>query len=75
MNRFLQRLKPARLGVTRMVLTEQQKNGTRPRMSMVMWDLFTGSAPYKDIFLRTLRPAFLARLFWNTAAAMLGKRD
>jgi flavin-dependent dehydrogenase len=75
MNRFLQKLKPARLGVTRMVRTEQEGNSSRPRMSMVMWDLFTGSAPYKDILFRTLRPAFLVNLFWNFAAAALGKRD
>ena len=30
-------------------------------MSTVMWDMFTGSAPYRDVFMRTLRPAFLSR--------------
>ena len=39
-------------------------------MSMILWDMFTGSAPYKDIFVRMLHPFFLASFFWNIAAAL-----
>ena len=47
--------------ILRLVQHEQQ--GLHPpRMSGVLWDLFTGSAPYKDILRRTLHPAFLWRL-------------
>lgn len=52
-------------GILRMVSTEQRKKNRRPRMSMVLWDLFTGSAPYREIILRALHPAFLVRLLWS----------
>jgi len=64
--RHIQRWPHDRRGVLRMVSKEQQGDGQR-RMSMVLWDIFTGSAPYKDILLRTLHPAFLAGLVWSVA--------
>ena len=39
-------------------------------MSMVLWDMFTGSAPYREILLRTLHPVFLARFLWNVAKSV-----
>ncbi len=48
-----------------MTAREQQTKGSRQRMSKVLWDTFTGSAPYRDIFLRTLHPAFLGRFLWH----------
>jgi len=65
--RVIQKLKVARRGVLRMVSREQCKKGMPRRMSSVLWDTFTGSSPYKDIFFRTVRPAFLARLAANVA--------
>jgi len=44
---------------------EQQKAGSRRPMSMVLWDTFTGSAPYRDILMRTLHPAFFLRFLWE----------
>jgi hypothetical protein len=57
-----------RRGVWRMVTAEQHKAGGLRRMSMVLWDTFTGSAPYRSVFLRTLHPAFWGRLLWETLA-------
>ncbi len=57
----------------RMVSAEQREAGERRRMSLVLWDLFTGSASYKNIFLRTLQPAFIARFLWNSAVSILKK--
>ena len=51
----------ARQAVLRMVAEEQSEPDRRLRMSTVMWDMFTGSATYREIFLRTLHPGFLAR--------------
>jgi len=34
-------------------------------MSGVLWDLFTGSAPYREVLVNTLRPGSLARFVWN----------
>jgi len=33
-------------------------------MSMVLWDMLTGGAPYLDVLFRTLHPVFLARLLY-----------
>jgi len=62
-NRFLRR------GLCRMVTREQMNGGSRQRMSSVLWNTFTGSAPYRDIFLDSLHPAFLAGFAWNILAA------
>jgi flavin-dependent dehydrogenase len=56
-------------GVVKTVIKEQKKSGKKRNMSTVLWDTFTGSAPYKEIFLRTLRPSFLISLLWNTATS------
>lgn len=56
--------------ILRMIASEQSKNGGRPGMSMVLWDLFTGSAPYREILGRMLRPGFLARFL---SSMLLGK--
>jgi hypothetical protein len=66
---LLQRLRFARRGVLRMVLEEQANPGLPPRMSGVLWDVFSGSASYTDVLLRTIRPVFVARLLWNLLAA------
>jgi flavin-dependent dehydrogenase len=55
----------ARETVLRMVMREQADRRRRPRMSTVLWDMFTGSASYREILLRALHPAFLV---WELAA-------
>jgi len=63
----IQRRRFMRLGVLRMVSREQEKEGGRRRMSMFLWDTFTGSAPYGNVFRRALHPFFLSRFLWNMA--------
>ena len=60
--RFLRR------GLWRMVSGEQQNSGAR-RMSTVLWDTFTGSAPYREVFWRAMHPLFVGRLLWDIAMA------
>jgi len=55
-------LKGAMLG---MVISEQKKENRKRRMSSVLWDTFTGSAPYSDIFLRCLNPLLIISLIGN----------
>lgn len=44
------------------IVSREQTDETSSRpLSTVLWDMFTGSAPYKEIFYRTLTPTFL----WN----------
>jgi flavin-dependent dehydrogenase len=61
----IQRRGFARHAVLRTVESEQGKPGHSRRMSMVLWDLFTGSATYRDILRRALDPRFIARFAWS----------
>ena len=61
-------------GVMRMSKGEQQKLSSQPAMSMILWDMFTGSAPYRDVFWRSLHPPFIGRFIWNTIMAFRHKR-
>jgi len=72
---LVQRARFARRGVLRMVAREQQDEEAAKRMSSVLWDLFSGSAPYTNVFLRTLHPAYIASLAWNLAAGNVGHQD
>jgi len=67
----IQRTRFLRRGVVRMAAREQARAGGRKRMSGVLWDVFTGSAPYRDVLLRTLSPAFPVSLAWHVAAGSL----
>ncbi len=48
--------------VIHIVCKEANMPADARRMSAVLWDVFTGSSLYRDIFYRTLHPIFLARL-------------
>jgi flavin-dependent dehydrogenase len=68
--RQLQKLRFARLAIFHMTTREQQSEGKRRHMSTVLWDLFTGSALYQEIFLRTLHPAFWGRFLWDSVTSI-----
>jgi hypothetical protein len=44
-------------------------------MSGVLWDLFSGSASYTNVLLRTLHPAYIGSLLWNLVAGNLPGRS
>jgi len=54
---------------------EQRRMGQNRRMSAVLWDTFTGSAPYKDVFFRCLHPAFLASLGGSMVQVLFNKNS
>jgi flavin-dependent dehydrogenase len=61
----------ARRTILRMVADEQRvRAGNDGGMSLVLWDMFTGSAAYKEILLQTLHPGFWGRFLWHLAAAL-----
>lgn len=66
----LQERRFARRALVRMTRREQQGQA-RTRMSRVLWDLFTGSAPYREIVTVSIHPVFMVRLGWHLAAAAL----
>ncbi len=63
-----------RTAMLRMVIREQTKPGEQRRMSGVLWDMFSGSAPYSDIFLRMLRPGFMVRFIGFAVASLWPSR-
>ncbi|MCG6950108.1 MAG: hypothetical protein LJE93_14445 [Acidobacteria bacterium] len=67
--RQIQRRRFARRALLRMTEKEQQGTGRRRDMSQVLWDMFTGSAPYREIVTLAMHPRFLARLAWELAVA------
>lgn len=69
--RQIQKREFARRGVWRMVSREQVKGNAARRMSTVLWDTFTGSAPYREVFLRTLNPLFMLRFSWELLVGLL----
>jgi len=70
---LIRRLSFARKGLWRMTVKEQAGIGSR-RMSGVLWDTFTGSASYRDVFLRTLNPIFLGRFLYECVAGVFPTR-
>jgi flavin-dependent dehydrogenase len=69
--RQLQRKRFARRAIFDMVTKEQQGQTYVPQgMSLVLWDMFTGSAPYGEVFRRTLHPAFWTRFLRHTIGSL-----
>ncbi len=58
----------------RMVVKEQGKERGKREMSSLLWDTFTGSAPYKNIMLRTLNPMLMANVAWNILTGIAKSR-
>jgi hypothetical protein len=67
--RQIQKWRFARRALLRMTEKEQRIGGRNRNMSQVLWDMFTGSAPYRDIVTLAMHPRFLARLGWELAVA------
>ncbi|HEX9043660.1 MAG TPA: hypothetical protein VF802_01420 [Candidatus Limnocylindrales bacterium] len=60
LTRVAQRLRLLR-HVILAIARDEQEGGRRPRLSGVLWDMFSGSAPYSDIFARMVHPALVVR--------------
>ena len=70
----IQKTRFARQAVLKMVSDEQQgKSDAKRGMSMLIWDMLTGGASYKDILLRALHPVFWIHLIRNLATSLLNK--
>ena len=68
---LIQRSRFLRRGVVRMTTREQLRAGRPKRMSRVLWDVFTGSAPYREVMALMLSPIFPLSLGWNVLASNL----
>ena len=65
---LIQKSRSYRRGILHMTIREQGKQQGLRRMSSVLWDIFTGSAPYREVLWRSLHPAFIAGLCWSLIA-------
>ncbi len=72
-NHLFQGKRFSQRAVLRMTSWEQQKKEGPRFMSMVLWDLFTGSAAYREILWRTFHPAFWVPFAWNLVAAVFSR--
>jgi flavin-dependent dehydrogenase len=59
---LIRRLPVSSAAILRMAQAETTMPAAKRRLSGVLWDTFTGSAPYRHILRRGLHPALLARL-------------
>ena len=70
----MNKLQFVRRAVLRMVSSEQQGEASvEGGMSMVMWDMLTGGAPYKEVLLRVLKPAFLIRFLQSMVGSLFSR--
>lgn len=60
-NKLIQKVSITRSIILRMVREEQEIKNSSNYMSLMLWDMFTGSSPYLNIFLLGLHPVFLFR--------------
>jgi flavin-dependent dehydrogenase len=67
----IQSTRIGRRALVSMVAEEQRGPGRRRLMSRVMWDMFTGSATYREVILRALHPVFL----WNLLRAVIAPKS
>ena len=68
---YVQHIRFAREALVRMVAYEQASDKRAKRMSLVMWDMFTGSAPYREALAKTFHPLFGLRFLWDLLMALL----
>ncbi len=63
--RFLRRI------MFRMAQREQAMSSRRPHMSSLLWNMFTGSAPYTEICRDALHPGFAGNMLLNATTSLL----
>lgn len=68
---FYQKLRFLRRGMVQMVTQEHDMAYAARRMSRFLWDTFTGSATYREIFIRAFHPVFLVRLLVATLSSIV----
>ncbi len=67
---FFKHARFSRRAILRMTRLEQARSNGARRMSSMLWNLFTGSAPYREILLGAMHPSFIGGLVWNLALGL-----
>lgn len=68
--RQIRRSRYARKVVLRTVEQEQRGDEIWKPLSVILWDTFTGSAPYRSVLMHGLQPKFLGRLIRNVVSGI-----
>jgi len=71
---LIHRIPPMTRGTMRLAAWEQSRPRSKNRLSNIMWDMFTGSAHYRDIFLRCFNPLFWVPFLWTTLLSLRRSR-
>ncbi len=72
LTRLARRVRPIRRVILDVTAAEQSRPDDAGRLSRILWDMFTGSAPYTDIFRRMFDPVLVGRAAWAFPGALLG---
>ena len=67
-NAIMKNSRITRRAMLRMAQKEQATAGAKPHMSSLLWNMFTGSAPYTEMFRGTLHPGFIGNLLISLIA-------
>ena len=62
-----------RRAIFAMTAKEQQMPAERRAMSMILWDTFTGSAPYRSILMRGMHPGFIGGFAWQCVKSLVSR--
>jgi len=68
-NTIMKNSRLTRRAMLRMAQREQARPGARPHMSSLLWNMFTGSAPYTEMFMGTFHPGFIGNLLVSVGSA------
>jgi len=69
-NAIMKNSRLTRQAMLTMAQREQAKAEAKPHMSSLLWNMFTGSAPYVEMFRGTLHPGFIYNLLLSVAAGL-----
>lgn len=69
-NTVFKHVGPTRRAMLHMARREQERPGATPHMSSLLWNMFTGSAPYSEMFRGTVRAGFIGHLAASLAAGL-----
>jgi flavin-dependent dehydrogenase len=70
-NTIMKNSRLTRRAMLRMSQKEQDTEGAKPHMSSLLWNMFTGSAPYVEMFRGTMHPGFIYNLMKSVASSFL----
>jgi len=73
-NTIMKNSRITRRAMLTMAQKEQARADARPHMSSLLWNMFTGSAPYTEMFRGTFHPGFIGNLILSLGSALVPRR-